>query len=278
MAQRSAWGLLSVPLAGLLLSVAQPPGLSAPRQGPGSTAPRPGPAATILFQDGFEGGDLHRWEQRPPARRYRISTDPSRVKSGRHSLEALYAPNNTYGMLTRWFMPGVEEVYVKFDVMFEEGFVNPGMHFFVVAGNRTDDPWSAAGKAGVKPDGRDFFYAGLDPEYHPQDSGLGPLHFYTYWPDMVCCYGNRFYQSSPKTPLLAGRWYEIVFHIKLNTPGQSNGSQTLWVDGVRTIEVHSLRWRSTAALRLNQIRFDNWMAAGPRAQRLWVDDVMVWRP
>jgi polysaccharide lyase-like protein len=252
-------------------------------KGGSHSGPRPGPRDTIILRDGFESGDLSLWAQLPDNGRYSLSANPARRHSGTRSLQVLYTPANTYGMLTRWFMPGYDEVYVKFYVMFEEAFENPGMHFFVLAGNRIDDRSSATGKPGVKPDGADFFYAGLDPEYDPRNTILQPFHFYTYWPDMTCsgapCYGNRFYQSSPKAPLIGGQWHELVFHIKLNTPGESNGSQTLWVDGVKKIDVQSMRWRTTSDLRLNQIRFDNWMASGaPRTERIWVDDVTVWRP
>jgi hypothetical protein len=248
------------------------------------SGPQPGPTATIILQDDFERGTLDRWEQVPNTGRYGVSMDRRRVKSGTHSLQVRYTTTNSYGVLTHWFMPGFEELYVKFSVMFEDGFVNPGMHFFVLAGNRTDNRSSATARAGVKPNGRDFFYAGLDPEYDPRDPTLRPFHFYTYWPDMSCCsdmsccYGNRFYQTSPKRPLIGGDWHEVVVHIKLNTPGESDGSQTLWIDGEKKIDVQNLRWRTTMDLRLNQIRFDNWMAAGPKTESIWVDDVTVWRP
>jgi hypothetical protein len=278
MPQLGGWTLSGTELALLPLALA-----ALVLKGQTPSGPQPEPTDTIIFQDDFENGTLSGWAQLPDNARYTISTDPRRVHSGRHSLQALYTPANTYGMITRWFLPGYDEVYVRFHVMFEDGFQNPGMHFFVLAGNRIDDQTSAAGKPGIKPNGTDFFYAGLDPEYDPRDPILRPFHFYTYWPDMTCgtsCYGNRFYQSSPKILLIAGQWHELVFHIRLNTPGQSNGSQTLWVDGVRKIEVQNMRWRTTTDLRLNQVRFDNWMAAGtaPKTQHVWVDDVTVWRP
>jgi hypothetical protein len=245
--------------------------------------PRPGPRDIIILHDDFESGSLSQWTQIPDSGRYSVATDPARVRSGTHSLQALYTPANGYGMITRWFMPGYDEVYVKFFVMFEEGFKNMrgdgnGMHFFALAGNRIDDDRSSFGKPGIVPNGTDFFYASLDPEYVQRDPTLRPFSFYTYWPDMTCCYGNVFTQSAPQVPLVGGEWQELVFHVLLNTPGHSNGSETVWVNGVKKLDKQNMRWRTTTELRLNEIRFDNYMPGGLRIQRVWVDDVTVWRP
>jgi uncharacterized protein YjdB len=241
--------------------------------------PQPGPTATIILQDGFESGDLSSWTQSPNTGRYSLATTAARVKSGARSLQALYTPTNSYGIITRWFMPGYDEIYVKFHVMFEENFQNPGMHFLTVCGNRVDNQSSCWGKAAQVPNGTDYFYAGIDPEYNPQNPILYPFHYYTYYPDMTCCYGNRFYQSLPKAALVGGPWHELVFHIKLNTPGQHNGSQALWIDGVKKLDVQNMRWRDTYDVTLNNIRFDNYMAVGPsKTEHIWVDDVTIWRP
>jgi hypothetical protein len=243
------------------------------------SAPQPGPTSTMILQDGFESGDLSLWTQSPANGRYSVATDPTRVHSGARSLQVLFTPTNTYGMITRWFMPGYDEVYVKFSVMFEENFdESSGLHFLTMAGNNINDQYSSWGKPAIVPNGTDYFYAGVDPEFISGDAPLKPLHFYTYWPDMTCCYGNRFYQSSPKIPLVGGQWQAVVFHIKLNTPGQYDGSQTLWINGVKKIDVQNLRWRTTTDLRLNEIRFDDYMSQGPTTEHLWIDDVTVWRP
>ncbi|HEV8380324.1 MAG TPA: hypothetical protein VGQ29_01985 [Gemmatimonadales bacterium] len=283
---RTERGLVHFALASLLLVASGALASKAPavatvsRSGSG---PQPGPTDTIIFQDGFESGNLSLWEQIPNTSRYSISTDAARVKSGTRSMQVLYTPTNGYGMITRWFMPGYDEVYVKFHVMFEEGFQNMrgdgnGMHFFVLAGNRIDNVRSSFGKPGVVPNGTDFFYAGLDPEYIQRDPTLRPFSYYTYWPDMACCYGNVFTQPSSKIALVGGQWQEVVFHIKLNTPGQHDGSQTVWIDGVKKLDMQNMRWRTTTDLRANEIRFDNYMPAGPKIQYSWLDDVTVWRP
>jgi len=249
----------------------------------GGAGPQPGPTDPIILQDGFESGDLNSWTQDPAAGRYSLSTDPTRVHSGNSSLQALYTPTNGYGLITRWFMPGYDEVYVKFYVMFQAGFENMrndgnGMHFFTLCGNNVNNNKSCWGQPGVVPNGTDFFYAGLDPAYVQWDPTLRPFSFYTYWPDMSCCYGNLFFQSPPQIALVGGQWQEVVFHIKLNTIGQSDGSQDLWINGVKVISGQNMRWRTTTDLRLNEIIFFNYMPGGLQTQDVWVDDLTVWRP
>src|SRR5207244_3914475 len=136
------------------------------------------------------------------------------------------------------------------------------------------DDGSCFGTAAVVPHGSDFFYAGIDPDYNGTEVLL-PLSYYTYWPDMSCCYGNRFYQTAPQIPLVGGQWQEVVYHIKLNTPGQSNGSQTLWVNGVKKIDMQNMRWRTTTDLRANMLRLDNWTSYVTKTEHLWMDDLTL---
>jgi len=243
-----------------------------------STGLQPGPTDTIIFSDGFESGNLDLWVQAPYNGRYSVTTAPARVHSGTHALEALYSPDPSTqsDMMYRRFMPGYDEIYIKFDVMFEEGFQH-GPHFMTVCGNIITDSGSCFGRAGSVPNGADWFYAGVDPEY-VGDELLRPLSFYTYWPDMSCCYGNRFVQTAPQIPLVGGQWQEVVYHIKMNTPGQSNGFQELWVNGQKKISMQNMRWRTTTNLRVNMLRFDNWTQAAPKIEHVWVDDVTIWRP
>jgi hypothetical protein len=69
-----------------------------------------------------------------------------------------------------------------------------------------------------------------------------------------------------------------VFHVKLNTPGQNDGLQEVWLDGVKKLSKQNMRWRTTTDLRINEIRFDDYMPGALQTQYLWIDDVTVWRP
>ncbi len=240
----------------------------------------------IIFEDGFESGDLSRWDEFDPTK-YSVTSDAVRVRSGSYALQAKMFPSDDWGQLDKWYMPGYDEVYVEFDVMFEEGFENlrgdnNGMHFVAQMGNRIDDRYSASGKAGIRPDGTDFFLTVLDPEYVYGDPTLLPFSFYSYFPDMQCyggpCWGNLFTQDPPKMDLDPGQWYRVVFHVKANTPGVLDGGQTLWIDGQKKIEMNNMRWRDTYDVRLNQFSVWTYMPGAPKTQYIWIDNVKIWRP
>jgi hypothetical protein len=240
----------------------------------------------VIFEDDFEMGDLSRWDAYD-ATKYSVTSNAARVKSGNFALETKMFTADDWGELNKWYMPGYDDVYVQFDVMFEEGFENlradgNGMHFFAQMGNRIDNKWSASGKAGTRPDGTDFFISVLDPEHYCcGDPTLLPLAFYTYYPEMTCgdrCWGNFFTQDPPKLDLMQGTWHEIVFHVKMNTPGSHDGLQELWIDGQKKIEVSGMRWRDTIDLRLNQVSFWTYMPGAPKTQHIWIDNFVVWGP
>ncbi len=220
---------------------------------PPTVGPSPGPNDLVIFQDGFESGTLNQWDSH--ASQYAVESNPANVKSGAFAMRGTINAGSNYGTLDKWFMPGYNEVYVKLQVKFSPGFLDSGMHLFGVSGNRIDNKWSASGKAGIRPNGTDFFTTTVDPEYPSQQSGvkgLYPLQFYAYWPEMTCptsydpmtnknCYGNVIVQTAPKVENTAGVWHEVVIRMKLNTPDQHDGLQELWVNGTRKIsQTHAL--------------------------------------
>lgn len=262
----------------LALGVAFATGSVGPQDRLAVAAAAPAPAG-IIFEDGFESGSLALWDN-VDARRYAVTSDPARVLTGNYALQGTIDSSAEWGEINKWFLPGYDRLFFKFDVMFEEGFANlrgdgHGMHFASVAGNRIDNKWSSHGQAGIVPNGTNFFVTTVDPSHSYNDPSLDPFMFYSYFPDMKCCYGNVFFQTGPATPIVPGQWHEIIVGVDAGTPGNYDGSQTLWIDGEVKIDIQGMKWRNTADLRLNEVAIVNYMPDPPKTQHIWFDNVMV---
>ncbi len=273
-----------------------------------SGSPAPGPNDTIILQDGFETGDLSKWYvDGTAAPKFTVVTSPTH--SGTHSLQAIPAQDTNH--LIAWLncpsdtnCPGYDEIYAKYYVYWNAGTTFDG-HMTVVAGNQTTNRWSSFGKAGIKPSGMDYFYAGLDPEFQSQHGGvvgLYPFQFYSYWPGMWCpadynpptvtdCYGNLITQTGvgstngwniyglvttpePNTP---GVWHEVVHRVKVNSIGNSDGLQEMWVDGVKVISQAGMSWRTSTALEINMFALEFYLTSAASGNA-FVDDVTIWTP
>jgi hypothetical protein len=184
-------------------------------------------------------------------------------------------------------MPGYDALHVSLHVRFPRNWAG-GTKIIGLYGSRIDDQWSAFGKSGICPKGTDFFDAML----LTQDTGNpGPMKFYTYFPGMsrepdgVTCWGRfgdreiRTAAYAPSPTLSPDEWHHVEFEVRLNQPGQSDGSQKFWVDGVLGATWTGLSFRDSDILRLNaaQLSFSSGAVGVGRSQQLDVDEVVVRR-
>jgi hypothetical protein len=178
-------------------------------------------------------------------------------------------------------------MYVSFHVRFPRNWVG-GTKLVGLYGSRTDDQWSAFGKAGICPSGTDFFDAMLI----TLDTGNpGPMKFYTYYPAMMrdsdgkTCWGRytdkagqaAAYMPLASTGMSPDVWHQIEFEVKLNRPGESDGSQAFWIDGREGARWSGISFRDSTVLRLNavQLSFSSGAVGVARSQQLDVDNLVV---
>jgi len=233
-----------------------------------------------LFAEDFESGTLSAWQDGMDPARHRVVTDSASAQSGSRYLAVTYPAGRDGGWLTRFLMPGHESLYVSYYVRFAPDW-RGGTKLIAFYGSRTDNQWSAFGKAGLCPNGGDFFAsmvvaeAGGDP---------GPARFYTYYPAMrrepdgITCWG-RFGDGSeayvmPLT-LSRGVWHRVEFSVTLNTPGRADARQLFWLDGMQRGSWSGFSFRDSEILRLNavQLTFSTDVASQPR--ELHVDNLIV---
>jgi hypothetical protein len=244
-----------------------------------------GAGAGAIFSEDFESDSLSAWQDGVDPARHKIVTDAARAQSGSRYLSVTYPAGRDGGWMTRFFMPGYDALHVSLYVRFPRNWVG-GTKIVGLYGSRIDDQWSAFGKAGKCPKGTDFFDAML----LTQETGNpGPLKFYTYYPAMsrdpdgVTCWGRfgdpTFRAATYAAPPVMSPdvWHHIEFEVRLNTPGQSDGSQKFWVDNVLGATWTGISFRDSDVLRLNsaQLSFSSGAIGVARAQNLDIDEVRV---
>jgi polysaccharide lyase-like protein len=256
-----------------------PTGNGAPSPG----APSPPDRSGALFSEDFESGTLAAWQDGMDPSLHRVVTDAASARSGARYLAATYPAGSDGGWLTRFLMPGYDSLYVSFYVRFPANWQG-GTKLVGLYGSRTDDQWSGFGKAGVCPDGTDFFTAMLltEPSGNP-----GPVRFYTYYPAMArepdgeTCWGRYGDNSTPAASYAASlilsrdTWHHVEFSVRLNAPGQADGHQAFWIDGAPWGTWSGLSFRDSAMLRLNSVQLSFSSPGLGRTQELHVDDLLV---
>jgi hypothetical protein len=240
--------------------------------------PTPTLPADVIFSDDFESGTMSKWQDGVNAAKHRVVTE-----AGNRHLEVTYPSGEEGGWLTRFFMPGYDELYVRYDVKFDAAWQG-GTKLLNLRGARTDNQWSAHGNAGKCPDGNQWFATNIV-MMGQQDPG--PIRFYAYWPGMpkenegVTCWGRLSGIGTTnymnESPISKGAWHRVEFSVKLNTPGQANGEQRVWVDGVLRGEWTGLVLRNTNMLKLNSLTLELSKMDGSESvtRRMYVDNVVV---
>ena len=243
----------------------------------------PPPTVDTIFYDGFESGSLSLWQDGVDPARHHVLTDATAAKGSKY-LQITYPAGGDGGWLTRFFMPGYDSVYVRYYVRFPSNWIG-STKLLLLRGSRTDNQWSSFGVAGLCPTGTDWFATNITtlPGGNP-----GLVRFYTYFPTMarepdgVTCWGRYSGQGSTTYPddantMARGVWHLVEFYVKLNTPGNADAVQRMWIDGVLKGEWTGLSIRSSSILMLNSLTLEASAATESQQRTLDVDDVLVTR-
>lgn len=252
---------------------------------------------SVLFADGFESGDISLWDEdqtQGDKHRLAVVSPPIPVFAGSHALQMTATRNrDTGGGLIKWLAAGQDQIFARFYVRFapDAGYVHHFVHI-----NGESSKWGSFGKAGIKPDGSNFFTTGIEPWF---DWGKNPLpgrwNFYSYWPDMKPSQDGKFWGNSfqpHSNPIPRNQWICIEIHIQLNSPGKPDGEQTLWENGIQTGHFTQINWRKTANLKANVFWLmsyiteksyvysamhapDHQMDFNPDSHTVWFDQVVV---
>ncbi len=162
-------------------------------------------------------------------------------------------------------------------------------------------PYAPAGK---RPDGSDYFYAGVEPT--KEKVAFATVDYYTYWMHQrssiisdTLYYGNSFVNNSA-VGIDLDSWNCIELMMKINTPVSNfNGEMALWINGVKVshmrqgfpdgiwdddnfipgsgLPFEGFQWRNSDSLRLNYVWLLHFVDQDPAGQKndIYFDHVVV---
>jgi len=241
----------------------------------------------VIFADDFEDGELGaRWDEARNENEIVLSlTDPGHPGLGARALRVeARLGENTGGGLTKWF-EAADPVYIRFYVKFDPAcdYVH---HFVTLRANRGltgRDRWSGFGGAGLKPTGDERFSTALEPW---GDWGKltppGAWNFYSYWHEMKPSPDGKYWGNSfrpEKTDLIPrGEWICAEFMLKHNSPGQPDGEQAFWINGVEQGRWSEINWRKSEELMANALTLETYVTdrwTKNSSNIVWFDNVVI---
>ena len=200
-----------------------------------------------------------------------------------NSLSVLFRANeygSNHGVSWRSDIGSHEELYLAYDVMFENGYdFRLGGKLPGLGGG---DQTVANGGYGP-PKGNDGWSGRLmwltQESDYPVD---GSVINYMYLPTNGGAYGNHYkWNVGGQRAFTTGKWYALEIRYKMNTPGKSNGILQGWINGELVMDKRSVIYRTVQSLKINYLIFNTFHGGGAPAwapshnQHLFFDNVTL---
>ena len=111
----------------------------------------------------------------------------------------------------------------------------------------------------------------------------GVMSQYVYHPDQPQNYGEDFFWEIDGEPARfeSDRWYTVTHEIRMNTPGEQDGSIRSRLDGVPALSVDGLRFRDVDDFAIDRLYFSTFFGGGDSSwsttkdEVVWFDDFVV---
>ncbi len=252
----------------------------------------------VIFSDDFEsytsGSDLStRYDSFYQQQNFDIASGSVNVFSGEKSLQLTHPNNNSaeYNNIAKK-IAAQDVIFVRYYTKLENGFS-------FVDGNAVHNGVSIKGGnypgPGRTPNGRDFFYVGLENTEFRGEPQPGYTHAYVYHPDQRSGYGDHWYPDGVVIPgsgtpgnfgdgfvpmplHTAGRniWYSVELMVRANTPGVRDGRVAAWIDGKLIADWQNVRFRDTESLKINLVELGLGSPSNTDgADRVWIDNLVI---
>jgi hypothetical protein len=103
----------------------------------------------------------------------------------------------------------------------------------------------------------------------------GAITQYVYHPDQPQHYGEDFPWEidGEQTSLERDRWYTVMHEIRMNTPGENDGSIRTWLDGTPALFVGEMRFRDIDDFAIDRFYFSTFFGGGDSSWSTTKDEI-----
>ncbi|WP_299432947.1 polysaccharide lyase [uncultured Aquimarina sp.] len=240
----------------------------------------------------------YRGVEGPGAASNLIENTPQETRIVNGTLRAQYLKNDASGrsggFLFDPYFDAVDEAYLEYKVKFDDNFFWATGGKLPGLGGSTRGVNSETTGRGAIPSGckynSDGWSARLMWRRNRAQTTKPYLILYSYFADKQdgtprtdgdCGDGKRIYSD-----LKDNQWYTIRQYIKMNTPGQRNGTVIMWINGVETYRDNNAKIRNSGknSLKINALIMNTYRGGkrtdpvwhSPRTEYTFFDDFKVW--
>lgn len=240
------------------------------------------PMEQKYFEYNNNGGDFIRIEKTGRDQTYgmRVKWQKGEISAGSLSKSFGKTPSSYIGKNAARPGESFQEIYWRMDVKAQDGWIGGGPAKLSRAMCLANSNWAQGMMAHLWSGGPNDDYLGMDPASGIGIDGILKASKYNDFANlrwMGFKHGN--------IPLFnaenAGKWYCIVGHVKLNTPGLKDGIFEFWINDTLQASSTNLDWHSSwnndpNNLHINAIFFENyWNAGSPIEQERYFDNLVI---
>ncbi len=210
----------------------------------------------------------------------RVKWQKAEVSAGGLSKSFGRTPDTYIGKNAAMPNSDFDEIYWRIDVKAQEGWMGGGPAKLSRALCLANSNWAEGMMAHLWSGGQENLYLGMDPASGIGTNGVLKSTKYNDFPNLRWLgfkSGNIDMFSSANS----GRWFCVVAHVKLNSPGQKDGIFEFWINDTLQASSKNLDWHSTwnndsKNFHINAIFFENyWNEGSPVEQERYFDNIVI---
>ncbi len=234
------------------------------------------------FEYNNNGGDFVRLQNagRDSSFGMRVKWQQGEVSAGSLSKSFGKTPDNYIGKNASSPDETFDEIFWRMDVKAQSGWTGNGPDKLCRALCLANSNWAEGMMAHLWSGGPGNAFLGMDPASGIGIDGKLKSTKYNDFPNLRWL-GFKAGNIEMFSKANSGKWYCIVGHVKLNTPGEKDGIFEFWINDTLQASSANLDWHSTwnndpVNMHINAIFFENyWNNGSPVEQERYFDNILI---